>query len=203
MRSRRPSSEVKPHNDKFALRFNASQDINFDLKSGIEGRTISVRPSKDGDGDMELSIGARGRAAGVVHGSSRPPVTGREKSRRRYSYIEGQGGVTEVEREKLTQPSRPASRGVEERRYEYRDDRRGTVLIDRTKTSSGSRPPRGTTYLDEVAPGRQLQHVSINTSIADSIREEQAPRIIAERVVTTTRSRSRRSNRGVVGGYRD
>lgn len=130
IKSCRPSSDVKPRtndNDKVALRFNASQDINFNMKGGIEGRTISVRPSKDGDGgDMELSIGSRGRTTV----GSRPPIAGREKSRRRYSYIEGQGGVTEVERPR-TSASRAPTRGS--RGYEYITDQ-GVMQLERVRT---------------------------------------------------------------------
>ncbi|KAL9636087.1 MAG: hypothetical protein Q9164_003050 [Protoblastenia rupestris] len=93
---RKSSNDVnaRNENDRFALRFNPD-GINVKMQGGIEGRAINLRKSKDGDGDMELSIEsrtsieARGRAIG-----SRPMI--REKSRKRYSYIEGQG-VTEIE----------------------------------------------------------------------------------------------------------
>ena len=187
MRSRRPSSEVKGHGnktDKVAMRFNASQDINFDLKGGIEGRTISVRPSKDGDGDMELSIGSRGRtpAPAAVAPSSRPTlVQGREKSRRRYSYIEGQEGVMEVDRAKVGQASRGTS--------QYRNETRGGVVqVERGKSAGG----RTTSTYYRSGPARPLQRV--NTG--ESIREEgefDEPRVVRERVRMT--SRSRRSSR--------
>ncbi|KAL8652930.1 MAG: hypothetical protein Q9210_002399 [Variospora velana] len=74
---RRGSSDVKPRNenDAFTMRFNASQGVNVDLKGGAEGRTISLRQSREGEGNMELSIRAKNEA--------------REKSCRRQSYVDG------------------------------------------------------------------------------------------------------------------
>jgi len=94
---RRPSTDLKARNenDKFALRFNP-QGINVSMQGGIEGRTINLKQSKEKEGEMRLSIGSRGRAIG-----SRPTI--REKSRKRYSVVEGQG-VSELE------PSSPRSR---------------------------------------------------------------------------------------------
>ena len=71
----RASSDIKTRNenDSFTMRFNASQDINVDLKGG-EGRTISLRQSREGEGNMELSIGAKNEA--------------KEKGRRRQSYVD-------------------------------------------------------------------------------------------------------------------
>ncbi len=176
VKSRRPSSEIKNRNenDGLAMRFNASQGVNLDLKGGIEGRTISLRQSKDGgEGNMELNIGSRGRTVGT-----RPPIAGREKSRRRYSYVDGQtGGVTEVERTKTS--SRPPVRG-----YSYIDDK-GVTELERVRTGgSGS-----SAALERVRSGR---------SFAESIEEEREPRIVRERIVTT--SRSRRRSRSGFGG---
>lgn len=73
-------------NDGFTMRFNASQGVSVDVKGGgVEGRTISLRPSTETEGGMELSIGARGRGGSGGNG-------GREKSRRRDSYLDGNGG---------------------------------------------------------------------------------------------------------------
>ncbi|KAL8955089.1 MAG: hypothetical protein Q9183_006798, partial [Haloplaca sp. 2 TL-2023] len=71
------------------MRFNTSHGVNVDLKGNNDGRTISLRQSRDGQGNMELSIGAKQQS--------------REKSRRRQSYMEG-NGTREVE------PARTASR---------------------------------------------------------------------------------------------
>lgn len=176
VKSRRPSSEIKNRNenDGLAMRFNASKSINLNLKGDIKDQTISLRPSKDGgEGEMELSIGARGRPA-----ASRPPIAGREKSRRRYSYIDGQAiGVKEVERSKTT--SRPPLRG-----YSYIDDR-GVTELERVRTS-GSSSSAG------------LERVRTAGSFTESVREEREPRIIRERIITTSRSRrSSRSGRGL------
>ncbi|KAI4132790.1 MAG: hypothetical protein LQ338_000494 [Usnochroma carphineum] len=74
---RRGSSDVKTRNenDAFTMRFNASQGVNVDLKGGGEGQTISLRQSREGEGNMELSIRAKNES--------------REKSRRRQSYMDG------------------------------------------------------------------------------------------------------------------
>ena len=70
-------------NDGITMRFNASQGVSVDVQGGgVEGRTISLRPSTETEGGMELSIGARGRGGNGSNG-------GREKSRRRNSYLDG------------------------------------------------------------------------------------------------------------------
>ena len=142
---RRPSNDVnaRSENDRFALRFNP-EGINVKMQGGIEGRAINLRKSKDGDGDMELSIesragieSSRGRTVG-----SRPTI--REKSRKRYSYMEGQGTVRDMESMRLEAAARPSS-------------------IARVNS-----------------------------------REEDGPKIIGERIITTTRSR--RSSRYAYDG---
>ena len=98
VKSRRPSSDIKSRhdNDGLAMRFNAAQGINLDLRGGYEGRTISLKQSKD-EGEMELNIGSRGRTVG-----SRPvKPAAEEKGRRRYSCVDGEG-VTELERSRTT-----------------------------------------------------------------------------------------------------
>ena len=73
---RTSSSEIKTRNDDgFTMRFNTSQGVNVDLKGGAKDRTISLRQSREGEGNMELSIKGKNEA--------------REKSRRRQSYIDG------------------------------------------------------------------------------------------------------------------
>lgn len=67
--------------DGFTMRFNAG--VSVDVKGdGVEGRTISLRPSAETEGGMELSIGGRGRG-----GSG--GIGGRDKSRRPGSYLDG------------------------------------------------------------------------------------------------------------------
>lgn len=73
---RRGSSDVKTRNDDgFTMRFNTSQGVNLDLKGGAKDRTISLRQSREGEGNMELSIKGKNEM--------------RDKSRRRQSYIDG------------------------------------------------------------------------------------------------------------------
>ncbi|KAL2046630.1 hypothetical protein ABVK25_011669 [Lepraria finkii] len=98
VKSRRPSSDIKSrhNNDGLAMRFNAAQGINLDIRGGYEGRTISLKQSKD-EGEMELNIGSRGRTVG-----SRPArPAAEEKGRRRHSNVHGEG-VTELERSMTT-----------------------------------------------------------------------------------------------------
>ncbi len=189
VKSRRPSSEIKPRgeNDGLAMRFNASQGINLDLKGGIEGRTISLRQSKDGvEGDIDLNIGSRGRAIG-----SRPPIAGREKSRRRYSYVDGRGGgVTEVERQKVSESGRP----LPLRGYSYVDDR-GVVELERARMGGGGGGGGGGGALERVRSGRGFGDGGLEERDRERERE---PRVLRERVVETRRSR--RSSRSGFGG---
>ena len=125
---RRAGSDVKARNDTdgLTMRFNASQAVNVDFKGSSVGRTISLRPSKDGGGgDMVLDIGGKSGAT-----SSRPPL--REKSRKRYSFVES-SGVRELEAAsgsgRLTRESRTreSSRAPEKR-----------IAVSRSRRSSRS-----------------------------------------------------------------
>ena len=126
---RRSGSDSKPRNeaDGLTMRFNASQAVNVDFKGeGIKGRTISLRPSNDGDeGDMVLGIGGKSGAA-----SSRAPL--KEKGRKRYSYVES-SGTRELEaggggrRSRRESRTRESSRAAEKR-----------VAVSRSRRSSRS-----------------------------------------------------------------
>lgn len=110
---RRGGSDVKTRNDDdgLTMRFNASHGVNLDLKGGsVEGRTISLRQSKDGgDGDMEFSIGGKSNETG-----SKTEV--KEKRRKRYS-IFGGSGLREVEpaSRSASRPSRDAKADEEKK----------------------------------------------------------------------------------------
>ena len=113
---RQPSTDVnaRSENDRFALRFNP-EGINVKMQGGIEGRAINLRKSKDGDGDMELSIESR---AGIESSrertvGSRPAI--REKSRKRYSYIEGPNRVKELDNARMNSREEEGSRILGER----------------------------------------------------------------------------------------
>ena len=85
---RRPSDESKAQdNDTQGLEMRIPKGVNVKLQPGIEGRTVSVRSSREAEGEMELRIGERGRVVG-----SRPTIRG--KSGKRYSVVDGQA-VTE------------------------------------------------------------------------------------------------------------
>ncbi|KAL8786385.1 MAG: hypothetical protein Q9213_002801 [Squamulea squamosa] len=122
---RRGSSEVKPRNetDGFTMRFDPSHNVNVDLKGGAKGQTISLRQSREGDGNIELSIGAN------------PEV--REKSRRRQSYVDG-AGVRELEFVRTgsrmgrssgkTETERPKDRSVAPSRSRRSSKSRGALM---------------------------------------------------------------------------
>ena len=125
LKTRRPSE-----NDKFSMRFDASHGVNVDLKGGMEGRRISVRQNKD-EGEMEFSIGSRGRTA---TGAGRDT---REKSRKRSSYRNGQS-ETEIERTRTISRPRMKIRGKEDEEEETEP----RILRERITTRTRSR--RGT-----------------------------------------------------------
>lgn len=122
LKSRRPNE-----NDKFSMRVDASHGVNVDLKGGMEGRRISVRQYKD-EGEMEFSIGSRGR---TTVGAGRES---REKSRKRYSYRDGQ---SETEIERMRTMSRPPMKIKEEEDGE--DEPEGRIVRERITTRTRSR----------------------------------------------------------------
>ena len=122
LKSRRPSD-----NDNFSMRVDASHGVNVDLKGGMEGRRISVRQYKD-EGEMEFSIGSRGRTAVGAGRESR------EKSRKRYSYRDGQ---SETEIERMRTVSRPPMKIKEEEDGEDEPERR--IVRERITTRTRSR----------------------------------------------------------------
>ena len=142
---RRPANDVgsvrstENKEAPFALRFKP-KDTNVTMAGSIDGRAISLRNSKDVEGDLELSIESyaayenqRGRKASISSSSSRPPP--RQQSHKRYSYIEGQG-VQEI-----------------------------------------------------TSPGYERRESTSMARVSSQRSDEQAPRIVGERIVTTVRSR--------------
>lgn len=117
----RGSSDIKTRNenDAFTMRFNASQGVNVDLKGGAEGRTISLRQSREGEGNMELSIRAKNEA--------------RDKSRRRQSYIDG-ATVRELESARSGSRMGRASRDTDGERMKER-----SVAASQSRRSSRNR----------------------------------------------------------------
>ena len=148
---RHPSNDLNlnrhdSHDEAFAMRI--PKGVNVNLQPGVEGRTISLRQNRDGDGDMELRIGERGRAGGVV--GSRPAI--RDQSRKRYSIVEGQA-VVEAEPEPPRsvgrmpeEPPRSMSRMPEDvrviERIEYGDDGQRRIVRERITTRTASRSRR-------------------------------------------------------------
>ena len=104
---RRPSeAKVLADDDGFKMSFNASQGVNLDLKgSGVEGRTISLRPSKEDAGSMELSIGSRGMKSGSRN-------EGKEKHRKTHSYI-NEAGSADLEYARNVSRARQENRAAE------------------------------------------------------------------------------------------
>jgi hypothetical protein len=130
---RRGGSDVKSRTDPdgFTMRF--PQGVNVDLKGGgVEGRTISLRQSGEGEGGMELSIGARGRNSGSRNET-------RDRSHRRTSYVED-GGSRELE---YTRSLSRVPRA--EREIDNTADRERKVAGSRSRRSSrtGYRDGRG------------------------------------------------------------
>ena len=130
LKSRRPSE-----NDKFSMRVDASHGVNVDLKGGMEGRRISVRHNKD-EGEMEFSIGSRGRTANAAGRDSR------EKSRKRSSYRNGQS-ETEIARTRTM--SRPRMKIKEHEEGEDETEPRiiRERIITRTRSRGGNSRVRG------------------------------------------------------------
>lgn len=122
LKSRRPSE-----NDDFSMRVDASHGVNVDLKGGMEGRRISVRQHKD-EGEMEFSIGSRGR---TIAGAGRES---REKSRKGYVYRDGQ---SETEIGRMRTVSRPPMKIKEEADEE--DEPQPRIIRERVTTRTRSR----------------------------------------------------------------
>ena len=205
-------ASAKNENDRFALRFNP-EGINVKMQGGIEGRAINLRKSKDGqEGEMELMIegragpstsastananaseygGYRGRGGSTSRSSAAAPAAAaaallpavrerdrerdrdrdrdrerereREKSRRRYSFIEGRsGGVQEI----FAASTSGTGSGTGSGGF---DANSRSLSIARYQGQSQSQSPGG---------GGGAQDEGIG-----------GPRVIGERIVTTTRSR--------------
>ena len=125
LRSRRPSE-----NDKLSMRFDASQGVNVDLKSGMEGRMISVRQTKE-EGELEFSIGFRGRTATGAGRESR------EKSRKRSAYRNGQS-ETQIERTRTISRPQMKIRGTEDEEDETERRIIRERITTRTRSQRGS-----------------------------------------------------------------
>lgn len=123
---RRGGSDVKARSDNEGFTMRLSKGINVDLKGGsVEGRTISLRQIEQGQGGMELSIGARERIDGDRDDAG-------ERSRRRYSVIED-GGVKELDY------ARTASRvGRDQKEIEIGREKERRVAESRSRRSSRS-----------------------------------------------------------------
>ena len=122
LKSRRPNE-----NDKLSMRFDAFQGVNLDLRGGMEGRMISVRQSKE-EGELEFSIGSRGRTTtGAVRES-------RGKSRKRSSYRNGHS-ETEIERTRTMSRPQMKMREIEDEE----DEREGRIIRERITTRTRSR----------------------------------------------------------------
>lgn len=89
----RSGSDVKPRtdNDGFTVRFHPSSGVNLDVKGGsVEGRIISLRQSREAQGEMELSFGSKERQS-LSRTASRNE--GRERHRNRYPSVSGTGNM--------------------------------------------------------------------------------------------------------------
>lgn len=131
---RRGGSDVKSRTDTdgFTMRFPPGVNVDF-TGGGVEGTTISLRQSGEGEGGMEVSIGNRGR-----NSASRNET--RDRSRKRNSYIED-GGAKELEYSRSVSRVPRAEREV----VELAGERERKVAGSRSRRSSrtGYRESRG------------------------------------------------------------
>ena len=217
-------ASAKNENDRFALRFNP-EGINVKMQGGIEGRAIQLRKSREGgEGDMELMIegpgasayggdgerggGMRGRggsgsrpshAAMAASGALMPVVRERER--------EGDGErnrerererVSDKERERERERERGGERNRSHRRYSIIEGRVAQEILSSSSSSSPSYPsasgpsgPGGGNY-----EARNLSIARYQQQHGQGYgQDEGQPRVIGERIIMTTRSRSRRGSR--------
>lgn len=158
VKARASATPAGNEHDGFTMRFNAGVSVDF-KGDGVEGRTISLRPSAETEGGMELSIGGRGRGGSGGNG-------GRDKSRRPGSYVEGvreleyarsvgregdggrdrerereRGREREREKEREKERARDKERDMEsdrERAQERERDRERRLVASRSRRSSRS-----------------------------------------------------------------
>ena len=130
-KSRRTSSDVKSRheNEKIAMRFNASQGFNLDIKGDASHGTINLRQVRD-EGQMELNIGVQGKA---VRGRPARPASEEKARRRNSSYVDGEA-VKELERARATGRAPPEVFGD----YEPRTIREHITTTSRSRRSSRS-----------------------------------------------------------------
>ena len=142
-------SDVKARHEKddgVKMRFNASQDINVNFKGGgVDDRTISLRPSGDRVGEMELRIGAKEKpvsdrerhmAEKDRHMREREETMGIRSKRLSYG-----GGEAEV--------TRSVSRIRKDvREIEDRKEREARLISNRSRRSSRS-GYSGKTYTEQ------------------------------------------------------
>ena len=91
---RRGGSDVKSRDDGVTMRFNPASGVNLNVTGGsTEGRIISFRQSREAQGEMELSIGAKRNS--ISRTASRNE--GRERHTKTYPSARAAGGLREVE----------------------------------------------------------------------------------------------------------
>lgn len=128
---RRGGSDVKSRTDTEGFTMRIPQGVHVDLKAGgVEGRTISLRQSMEGEGGMELSIGGRGRNSGSKNEIS-------DRNRKRNSYIED-GGAREIEYSRTLSQVAQADTEIEKER-----ERKVAGSRDRRNSRVGNREIRG------------------------------------------------------------
>ena len=141
--------------DGITMLFDPAQEVNFDL-TGTQGRTISLRQSKESAGQMEFSIGGstnttRGRddengsnhRKKIENKESRGSTNFREKSRHRkstlYEYVDQNGKVLkEIEMPPADEGRRSASRKPREKNQRLVDEDRTERRSSRSGKSGRS-----------------------------------------------------------------
>ena len=172
------------------LRLQIAQGTNVEVKGeGIEGQTIRLRQSPDGDGGMEMSIGGAER---VKYRDSRPKDRARSStSERRYS-ISTRHGVRTVKDEAEPRPQshrRSSSRPVTRR--ESRDDsHKEHEQRLRNLRAEAARHKEELPIEDEEEEAGARQIKDVDTDRADRLQK------------LRTGSHSRRSSKSTVGRRR-
>ena len=123
------------------MKFNANQTVKLDFKGDSGGgRTIELRQSRDGEGEMELCIGGKGRkeknARYSIVASGKGSKPNRESLYDREQH--GESRIGREEKQKREERHRPELRETNERKYV--DDERSRKLrpTSRTRRSSQS-----------------------------------------------------------------
>ena len=119
--------------ESISLSFDPTQEVNFDLGKGTQGRTISLRPSKGSAGQMEFTLGG-----------SANPTSSKSRERGDDDRMSSMGGRSVPgERDRLRREKSKSRRST--KYYEYVDERGKVIKHIETAAAvsrSASRKPK-------------------------------------------------------------